>query len=148
MKALIFSIFLTLFLFQPTFGQNKTETEQKFFDLEIKWMNAWKNKDEATARKIMSDDFLLTGALTHGELTNKETWIEHAFHGFDCKSYSIDSIKVRVYGNTALLNLWWRQVATINGKDWSGNSLLTDVWVEKNGEWQVVGRATTPLAQK
>jgi hypothetical protein len=93
MKVLMFSIFLTLFLFQQTFGQIKTETEKKFFDLETKWMNAWKNKDEATARKIMSDDFLLTSGLTHGELTNKEAWIEHAFHGFDCKSYSIDSIK-------------------------------------------------------
>jgi ketosteroid isomerase-like protein len=148
MKVLIFCIFLTLSLFQPTFGQNKTKTEQKFFDLETKWMNAWKNKDEATARKIISDDFTLTSVLTTGELTNKETWIEHAFHGFDCKSFSFDTIKVRVYGNTALLNIWWHQVATINGKDWSGNALLTDVWVEKNGEWQVVARATTPLAQK
>jgi ketosteroid isomerase-like protein len=148
MKALIFSIFPAFLLSQLTFGQNKTKTEQKFFDLETKWMNAWKNKDETTARKIISDDFTLTSGLSTGELTNKETWIEHAFHGFDCKSFSFDSIKVRVYGNTALLNIWWHQVATINGKDWSGAALLTDVWVKKNGEWQVVARATTPLAQK
>jgi hypothetical protein len=148
MKALIFSILLTLVLFQPIFGQNRTKTEQQFFDLENKWMNAWKDKDEATARKIIADDFTLTGALSTGELTNKETWIEHALHGFDCKSFSFDTIKVRVYGNTALLNIWYHQVATINGKDWSGNTLLTDVWVKKNGEWQVVARATTPLAQK
>jgi hypothetical protein len=58
---------LTLSLFQPTFAQNKTKTEQKFFDLETKWMNAWKNKDEATARKIISDDFTLTSGLSTGE---------------------------------------------------------------------------------
>ncbi len=34
--------------------------EQKFIDLETTWMNAWKNKDEATIRKIIADDFTLT----------------------------------------------------------------------------------------
>ena len=148
MKPFLFSIFLTLSVFQQSFGQNKTKTEQQFFDLETNWMNAWKNKDEATARKIISDDFALTSGLTTGELVYKETWIDHAMHGFDCQSFGFDSIKVRTYGNTAVLNVWYHQVATINGKDWSGNALLTDVWVKKNGEWQVVARATTPLAQK
>jgi hypothetical protein len=106
------------------------------------------NKDEVAARKIMTDDFLLTSGLTKGELTNKETWTKNAFHGFDCKSFSVDSLIARVYGNTAVLNVWFSQVATINGKDWSGSSLLTDVWVEKDGEWKVVSRHATKLPDK
>lgn len=126
----------------------KTKTEQQFFDLETDWMNARKNKDEVKIRKILSDDFALTSGLTTGELVYKETWIDHAMHGFDCQSFGFDSIKVRTYGNTAVLNVWYHQVATINGKDWSGNALPTDVWVKKNEGWQVVARHATPFAKK
>ena len=62
--------------------------------------------------------------------TNKEIRIEHAFHSFACKSFSFDTIKVRVFGNTALLNILNHQEAKINGKDWSGDALLKDVWVK------------------
>ncbi len=79
-------------------------------------MNAWKSKDEVTVRNIMSDDFALTSGLTTGELVYKENWIDHAMHGFDCQSFGFDSIKVRTC-NTAVLNVWYHQVATINGKE-------------------------------
>ena len=46
----------------------------------------------------------------------------------------------RMYGNTAIINLWFYQEAIANGKDWSGVFLLTDVWVRKKSEWQVVAR--------
>jgi hypothetical protein len=55
-----------LSLLGQSYGQSKTKTEQQFLDLEATWMNAWINKDEATARKIMSEDFLLTSGLTTG----------------------------------------------------------------------------------
>ncbi len=148
MKRLLFSVFLMLSVFQQSFGQNNMKAEQQFLDLETHWMNAWKNKDEVAARKIMSDDFALTSGSTTGELVYKETWIDHAMHGFDCQSFGFDSIKVRTYGNTAVLNVWYHQVATINGKDWSGNAMLTDVWVKKNDDWQVVARHATPLPKK
>jgi hypothetical protein len=38
------------------------------------------------------------------------------------------------------VNSWFHQNATANGKDWSGDFLLTDIWVNKKGEWQVVAR--------
>ena len=63
MKPFLFSVFLTLSVFQQSLGQNKSKTEQQFFDLETNWMNAWKNKDEVTVRKILSDDFALTSGL-------------------------------------------------------------------------------------
>jgi hypothetical protein len=148
MKPFLFSVFLTLLLFQQSFGQNNAKAEQQFLSLETQWMNAWKNKDEVTARKIMSDDFALTSGLTTGELVYKEVWIDHAMHGFVCESFSFDTIKVRIYGNTAVLNIWYHQTASINGRDWSGYSLLTDVWVRKNDDWQVVARHATPLPKK
>jgi ketosteroid isomerase-like protein len=113
--------------------------EKLFLDLETQWMTAWKNKDVATVRKILSDDFTLTSSLSSGGLVDKEGWIAKLAI-YDCKAFRFDKIQVRVYDNTAVVNSWFHQDATANGKDWSGNFLITDIWVKKGEYWQVVAR--------
>jgi hypothetical protein len=122
--------------------------EKKFIDLETKWMNAWKNKDEATVREIIADEFTLTSSLSTGDLINKEEWIEKVLHNFDCKDLSIDKLQARIFDRTAVLNIWFHQEAIVNGKDWNGNFLLTDVWIQKNETWQVVARHSSWLQKK
>jgi hypothetical protein len=122
--------------------------KQKFLDFETQWMNAWKNKDEASARKIIADEFTLTSSLTTGDLIDKEEWIEKVLHNFDCKDLRIDKMQARVYDNTAVLNVWLHQEAVVNGKDWNGDFLLTDIWVQKKENWQVVARHSSWLQKK
>ena len=122
------------------FSQSNKSYQEKFFELETEWMTAWKNKDEATVRRLIADDFTLTSTLSTGELVNKETWIDKALHQYDCKEFKIDKLNSRVYGKTAVLNIWFQQIATANGKDWSGNFLITDIWVLNGKQWQVVSR--------
>ena len=62
--------------------------EQKFIELETKWMNAWKNRDEAAARKIIADEFTLTSSLSVGGLVDKEEWIDKAIHHYECKDFA------------------------------------------------------------
>lgn len=122
--------------------------EQKFIDLETKWMNAWKNKDEATVRQLIADEFTLTSSLATSELVDKEDWIDKAMHNYDCIYFKINKLRARVYEKTVVLNIWFYQDAFANGKDWSGDFLITDLWVEKNDEWQVVARHASWLKQK
>ena len=148
MKALILFSFLTVSFLSQTKAQGNMTVNQQFLELETKWMNAWKNKDEKTAREIVSDDFTLTSSLSTGALVDKAGWIEKAIHNYDCKDFRFDKIETRVYENTAVVNSWFHQDATANGKDWSGDFLLTDVWVKKNGEWKVVARHASWLQKK
>ena len=121
--------------------------EKLFLDLETKWMTAWKNKDVATVRQILSDDFTLTSSLSSGGLVDKEDWIAK-LSIYDCKDFRFDKIQVRVYENTSVVNSWFHQDATANGKDWSGDFLITDVWVKKDDNWQVVARHASWLQNK
>lgn len=121
--------------------------DKLFLDLETKWMTAWKNKDVATVREILSDDFTLTSSLSNGELIDKEGWISK-LQLYHCKEFRFDKIMVRVYDNTSVVNSWFHQEATANGKDWSGDFLMTDIWVNKKGEWQVVARHGSWLQSK
>jgi hypothetical protein len=122
--------------------------EQKFMDLETRWMDAWKNKNEAKARELIADDFTLTSSLTTGNLISKDEWIEKVLHNFDCKVLRIDKMNVRVYDKAAILNIWLHQEAVVNEKDWNGDFLLTDVWVQKNEKWQVTSRHSSWLQKK
>ena len=122
--------------------------EELFIDLETEWMNAWINKDDATARRLMADEFTLTSSLSSGDLVDKEGWIEKAIHRYHGTSFRINKLKARVYDNTALLNIWFNQTATANGKDWSGDFLLTDIWVQMHNSWQVVARHSSWLQNK
>ncbi len=118
----------------------ETDFQQIFFDLENRWMNAWKNKDEKIVRELIADDFTLTSSLSTGELMTKEQWI-HALPVYDCHSFQFDRIDVRINGNTALLNIWFQQKATVNGKEWNGHFLMTDIWVkQQTNNWQVIAR--------
>ena len=119
---------------------DQTNFQQIFFDLENRWMNAWKTKDEKVVRELIADDFTLTSSLSTGELMTKELWIL-ALPKYDCQSFQFDKIDVRINGNTALLNIWYHQEATVNGKEWNGHFLMTDVWVKQpTNNWQVIAR--------
>ena len=121
-------------------GQMNDSLEQKFRVLESNWMTAWKNRDESTLRNVLADEFTLTSSLSKGNLVDKEEWIDKAMNHYECREFSIEKLRVHLYENTAVVNISFRQEAMANGKDWSGDFLLTDVWVRKNDQWQVVCR--------
>jgi hypothetical protein len=114
--------------------------------LEQSWMAAWVTKDRATCQRILADDFLLTSA--RGALMSKSEWLAGAMGPFVCTDFHWEQIQVRPFGDAAVVHGRSRQQATVAGQDWSGVFLVTDVWVRRNGLWQVVSRhGTGPLAE-
>ena len=144
MKYLIILIFtlthLTLFAQDE---KSKKMLEQLSWD----WMNAWKAKDTLLLNKLLAPEYRLL-ALINGELVsiNRERWLKTAplYIPTSIKIYNFD---IRLYGNTAIVQSFIDQQATLNGQDRSGTFQITDIWVKNKNEWQVVHRHTT-LKQK
>jgi hypothetical protein len=108
-------------------------------------MEAWIHKDMIKCSEIISDDFILSSA--RGRLTNKDEWLNAANSFITGEEFKWLEIKIRQYGNTAVVNARTTQKASVGKEDWSGMFLLTDVWVLQNDKWQVVSRhGTGPLA--
>jgi steroid delta-isomerase-like uncharacterized protein len=63
-----------------------------------------------------------------------------AMHDVEVESFAYSDVTIRSYGDVAVMQSRWRQNARLRGKDWSGEGLLTDVWVRRDGRWQVVAR--------
>ncbi|HXG68847.1 MAG TPA: DUF4440 domain-containing protein [Blastocatellia bacterium] len=123
--------------------------EQEIIKLENEWAAAWQKPDAETLKRILADDFTLTSSLSTGELTDKAGYIDLAVNRAKVSEHGFDKTKVRVYGDTAVVNTLFRMKATLDGKDWSGDFLFTDVWVKRGGQWQLVARhASRPAAMK
>ena len=106
--------------------------------LEKEWMAAWARKDVPACDIILSEDFMLSSAT--GAIMNKKEWMENVIGPFTAEEFIWEWIKVRIYGDTAVVNATIRQKASIHDIDWSGYFNLTDVWIHADGRWKVVSR--------
>lgn len=103
------------------------------------WMEAWLHRDIETCNEILDEGFVLTSAT--GVLMGKAEWLDKAAGAFSASEFTWLSIIVRkIVADVAVAHVKSSQVATIQGKDWSGIFLMTDVWVKRAGRWRVAAR--------
>lgn len=93
-----------------------------------------------------ADDFTFIDALT-GALGNKKETIER-IKALDVQSWEFDDIKVRAYGETAVVTSRWTLKGTAKGKDISGQYRSTEVWVKRSGGWQEVASQATRIEKR
>ena len=120
-------------------------SEAQIDALEREWMEAWCRRDRATCERLLAPDFLLTSA--RGVLIPRLEWLEHAMGAFVCEAFEWLELRVRLLTpEVALVHARAQQRARVAQHDWSGVFLLTDTWVRRAGQWQVVSRhGTGPL---
>jgi hypothetical protein len=120
-------------------------SEAELRALEREWMEAWRRRDRATCERLLAPDFLLTSA--RGVLIPRLDWLENAMGAFVCEAFEWLELRVRLLTpDVALVHARAQQRARVAEHDWSGVFLLTDTWVRRAGQWQVVSRhGTGPL---
>ena len=107
--------------------------------LSNEWMQAWQNKDRETLDALLAPEFRLTSARTDQWVTRDE-WIELAMGPVTNTSYSFDAMEIAVFDGAAIVWSRFSQVASVGEEDWSQQFMLTDVWVGREGTWQVAAR--------
>jgi ketosteroid isomerase-like protein len=108
---------------------------------------SYTKNDAAVPTRIFAEDFTFTNPF--GEVMTKEQRIgDIKPGGIQFDSYTVDDVKVRVYGDTAVVT----NLATLSGKRGdqvlSGQYRGTSVFVKKGGTWQVVAAQSTRLPDK
>jgi ketosteroid isomerase-like protein len=101
--------------------------------------------DVATLDKTTSDDYVLINM--NGRMTGKSEMIA-GFKSGQSKltSEELSDLKVRVYGNTAVITGKADVKGTLGGTDATGQILFTRVWVKKDGRWQSTSLQQTRAA--
>ena len=96
-------------------------------------------RDKAFFERIEADEFIFTDSA--GGLTTKAedvASLDKPAGEFKLVSYEPDDMKVRVYGNTAVVT--GRTLTMLQSKDRevTNRSRFTDVFVKRDGRWQLV----------
>jgi ketosteroid isomerase-like protein len=115
-------------------GENVEELLAK---KERDWANALVKGDIAFTEDLLADDYVGT-APDGRRLTKTQTLDEFRAGAFKSESMVVDRIKVRVFGDTAVVTLDQTEKSRYQGRDIIGRSKWTDIYMKRNGKWQLV----------
>ena len=125
------------------------EIEQKIFRLEEELAQNEMRLDVAALDAIYADDIMVTAPI--GIVVDKMavmTEVRQAAEKSTIQTYDKENLKLRVYGETAVTS--YRM--TVNGKfeniEINRQLQITNVWMKRNGRWQIVARHTADLEKE
>lgn len=122
--------------------------KKEIMQVEAAQVEAVVKGDAKALDRIYADDFAYTNQF--GELIPREQVIS-GFHSGGAKlspAVKHDQLKIRVYGNTAVVTE--RSVGTYHykGKVDEGPRIITTVYVKMDGRWQLVAHNATDIAKQ
>jgi hypothetical protein len=118
----------------------------QILQLERDWTQSFVTMDVAANQRIVADDFL--GTEPDGKRMTKADLIAGVKTGEALQSNRLneDDVTMRFYGQTAIVNgseSWKR-----NSDRQAGRYIWTDVFVKRNGKWQVVASQDLEVLDK
>lgn len=103
--------------------------------MERDWADAIVRHDAVTISRIVAEDWSETS--WDGTSFGKAQALADLPFG-TTESMTMDPIKVRVLGYVAIVTAGDVEQSTYKGKDTSGHYVWTDVYLNRDGQWQVV----------
>ena len=123
---------------------SNSSTEEFVSFLEDAWVNAILTKNINVLNHVMADDF--GGISPNGYPYSKDEAIRDLKSGnYVVQSMTLDHVKVRVFGDTALVTYYQNEKSKFGNEDCSGRYAFTDVWAKRDGGWQAVASQGTPV---
>ena len=115
------------------------DTEKQRFEAQV-------SKNYALLDRVLANDLVYTHS--HGGSDSKQSYIQSIRDGkskYD--AITIEDQKVRIYGNTAIINGMCMVKALSNGETINTHLKYTDVYVRSGKQWQMVAWQSIKLAQ-
>ena len=122
-----------------------TAEEQELIQLERAWDAAFVAKDMRFIERVLADEFVVT----YGDGSRGDKAAEMAQTiDFDQRvdSSVLDSFRVRIYGETAVVWFSRHMTGTKSGKIVAVTYRFVDVFVKRAGRWQCVSSQSTKVA--
>ena len=123
-----------------------SDDERTLIDLQNEWMAAWQRLDYDRLEQILAPEFTLTSARSD-QLVDRSEWLR-LLDLVRNESFEYTDFVVQVFDDAAVVKSRLSQVARVGDQPWNETFMITDVWIRRNGRWQVVARhSSTPPAK-
>ncbi|WPO70540.1 nuclear transport factor 2 family protein [Streptomyces sp. KN37] len=122
-----------------------TAAEQPLLDLVREWSAAELAGDCVALGDLLTGDFVGVGP--QGYLRTREQWLARYSSGaVRTTSFTVDEVRVRLYGDTAVLIAAQTQRSTNKGDNADGAFRFTLIAVREEGRWLLAGLHVSPNA--
>ncbi len=118
-------------------GSTNKAAMNTLIQIEHDWADALVKGDVTTWSRCLAQDWI--GTTPEGSIVTKAGAYADLKTGLVVRSlFRLDDLKVRLYGDTAIVFGLETEKSKIHGKDMSGQYRFTDVFVKREGRWQAV----------
>lgn len=131
----------------PAWSQSPTGVEARLIAMEHEWIEATLQGDADAFAAFMADDYV--AVVANARVRGKTEWVDGVRSGrLNCASVTLRNLKVRLYGDTAVVTGEYAQTATSDGQDYSARGAYATTWLNRGGRWLAIAsgfsRATVP----
>ena len=121
--------------------------EQELVKMENDWLQAFFKNDDAFAGRFLAEDYI--GTDEHGNVKTKAQEIAEIKAGAHLSTSGLlDNIRVRLYGDAAVVTGRRIMKGLFQGKEYRSPYLWTDTFIKSDGSWRCVAshvsKAITP----
>jgi ketosteroid isomerase-like protein len=127
---------------QKSKADSDAAVSQTLQGMERAWLDAEKNHDAAAFEKIVADDWI---AVTPDGKSQTRTERAAEIKASHTTSTTMGEMKVRVFGDTAVVTGTNDEVNMEGGKKSIDHYVWTDVFVKRNGKWLAVASQTAQV---
>ena len=124
----------------PLMAQKSAEVskaEGVLLAMEKTWTDAIQKKDLAAVNLLLAEEYMIID--DEGLVRDKATTLSRLKSSDnDISTAVVDELKVKLYGNVAVVTGRQTEKSVEKGKNTSGSYRYTDVWVKRGSGWQVV----------
>jgi ketosteroid isomerase-like protein len=144
MKRLMATLLMMALSAGMALAQAPTKAADELKQIENDWMDAVKTRNADKLGDILADGW--AGLDWDGKTFDKvKRLADLKSPGYSLDSFEMGPMKVRIFGNTAVVTGSDTEKSMENGKDTSGKYVWTDVFVKQNGKWRAVASQSTKV---
>lgn len=147
MKSIFVAAVLLLAITSVALGQTTKKSEQELLKANREYDQALVRGDVGVLDRLYSDEFVYT--TPDGEVRNKAEQLAFTRSGnLRLESGQSDEVRVRVYGNTAVMTGRFLAKGKFIDKDIDIRERYTAVWVKRRGRWWLVAEQGNLIKQQ
>jgi ketosteroid isomerase-like protein len=113
--------------------------------LEHDFMDAVRRRDMAFLERALGEEFTLTTGRPGAEVRARSEWLDVTRERYVIESFAFEELSVHAYGTVGVVRSRYRQAGRMGELDRTAAYRMTDVWVRRDGRWQLVARHSTAL---
>ena len=145
-SVVLIALLLELGLVAPVIA-GQSDAESDVLKLHKEYEAAIARQDASVLERLLADDYTYTPST--GGFMDKARVVTTTKSGvFAVGSFRSDDLRVRVYGEAAVVTGRWIAEVTVGGRGSQGRDRrYLIVYARRNGHWQIVAEQRTAIAQ-